>query len=141
MGITVMAHIILIIGIIGFSYNAFFVFIVYQSCAMLALIAVDVWTLAVMEISPNTSYLKDKCPKWDTKHSTNRCVRRIAAILGITSLVVTIINSSVVWPILKDYFVFLKSKECEAFSKRFSELSFYNLANEHSEAELSCALS
>ncbi|RCN30273.1 hypothetical protein ANCCAN_23959 [Ancylostoma caninum] len=61
LAIIVAAHVVLIIGIRKLSYKLLIVFIVYEACAMLALIIVDVWTLVVMEMAPGTSFFENHC--------------------------------------------------------------------------------
>ncbi|EYC01042.1 hypothetical protein Y032_0111g258 [Ancylostoma ceylanicum] len=107
LAVIIAAHVIFILGIRKLSYKLLIAFVVYESCAILALIVVDVWTLVVMELAPGSSFLQNRCLRSEPS-SPNSCIRRKAGVLGGIALVTTIINCAFVWPVLRNYLVFLK---------------------------------
>ncbi|KAK6725808.1 hypothetical protein RB195_004245 [Necator americanus] len=105
--IIAIAHIFFAVAIHKESYRLLVIFIVYQCGAVIALIALDIWALIIMEMFPGTSIFAENCRKTNPTNY-NECVRLKAAILGGVTLADTIINLAFVAPVLKSYFLFLR---------------------------------
>ncbi|KAK6055152.1 hypothetical protein COOONC_07346 [Cooperia oncophora] len=92
------------------SFRLFTIFMIYEGFSVLALTALDVWLLIVMEIKPTLSFFGRKCR--DLNKKTGACdgeVRKNAAIAGAVITSIVVLNILVLWPTFRNFFHYLRA--------------------------------
>ncbi|VDO70816.1 unnamed protein product [Haemonchus placei] len=110
LAITLLAHAVGFLAIRRHSYLLFTIFMVYEGLFILALLALDVWLLIVMEIKPSLSFFGKKC--LDSSHESGACegeIRKSAAIAGAAVSAIILQNVLVLWSGIRNFFHYLRA--------------------------------